>query len=880
MSEEHPKIRISPELSREQRSWVKLAPVFPAEFSVVSLRGRSTYKILDRDESGIVHDLGSRMGAKGFVLRVEDAETEAVYAAKLCVPEDYDDQRTEFFETKLANKLRGADGLFVIPERAGRVTRFNEMPGPQDELVCFVSEWVSGCSLEQYCENTAGVVAPDFICSVSIEILRAIRFLRSRNLKHDDLHWGNIMIRERDPDLALLSDDRMEWRISLIDMGSLKQIDQQTSKSKDDYLSLVHLMTKLYNIAWKRRHIPSGYPAFVLGYRKIIEQMTEEDHLRFFPTEESLPRALRDLREELSRPQLPDLNRPFHPFEAISAEHLADDQTLVRLFEDSLPWFATVLEPKPIVLTGPRGCGKSMLLRYMAARTHFATVERKQDPLGAMSFFGVYVSCATHLQNNLMWIARKEGRVKELAASISTFFQLVMVRELLRALAVAYQSEAAKAAYGLTESGIDELVGFIGRFFSSPIETPRLTNRPRILHFADDIDRLRIALHLDLLNQRRPKVTLTDTFLGDVTTKLRSAIPRFSKIPVVFLLDDYSSNRIHPDIQAVLNRVIFERRDSHYFKITCEKFGFYPIDIDEIKIDPTREYEEIDAGSYALRDLTDATSKRFLSGLIDKRLEAADWKGRTSSLIGTSEKYSDDTVLARYIREEGSSQGRHFYYFGMDHLARLWSGDIATILQIVKEMFVLGSVNKDTESLIPAHLQHRAIVAVSKAFKERITGYYPFGPEMATILNNFGLMARQIMVSGQLDTGGNPRRYYRIEMTKDRPGSLLELLSEKSNNAGLLAKELLRRAVFVQLTESRGKEGPGSQTVRWEIRKIFLPAFGASLVRHNYINVTSLEDFLSFLTDSQRFCDRQNAKYELSKKQDKRTGSLFGDVAE
>lgn len=866
-----------PQLSTEQRNWISSNPIFPADLEVQSSKGPAVYRILDRDAHGHVTGVASRMGHKGFVLRVEDSDTGAIYAAKICVPEDYDDQRTEFVETKLANKLSGAEGLFIIPIKAGRVARFSGMPGDQDSFVCFVSEWINGESLEQRCNNQHNSYDPNFICTVTLEVLRSVQFLHKRNLKHDDLHWGNVMIHARDPDLALTEEDKQELRISIIDMGSLKPIDQPTPKSKDDYLSLIQIMTNLYNMAWRRRQVAANYPLFISEYRKIIEQMADDDHLRFFAVDQALPRSLLTLRDGLKQLQLPVLNRPFHPFEAISAEHLADDSSLLSLFESSLPWFSPVLEPKPIVLTGPRGCGKSMLFRYMAAKTHLAPIPRSVSKPEAINFFGVYISCATHLQNNLIWIARKPGRARELAESISTFFQLVVLREFLRSLAVAYQDELARANYGLTESGIDQLISHISQYFDTPIETPRLTSKLRILHFADDIDRLRVSLHLDLLNQRTPKIKLTDTFLGDLTSKLRAEIPRFSKTPVVFLLDDYSSNRIHPEIQAILNRIIFERRDSHYFKVSCEKFGFVPNDVDGIRIDSSREYEEVDAGSYATEGLSDSASKKFLSGLINRRLELAEWAGRAETLIGNSKELQDDIKLATYIRNIGSTQGRHFYYYGMDHLARLWSGDIATILQVVKEMFILGHVDKSTTKTVEKHIQHQAIVSVSRAFKERVNGYHPFGPEMATILNNFGTMAKDIMVSGQLDSDGNPRRLYRLEMTKDKPDNLLTILASKNADASSFAKELLRRAVFIQLADSRGKEGVSTQTVRWEIRKIFLPAFGLSLVRNSYIDIKTLDDFLHLLTDSKSFCTKISAKYLLGKKQDRLTGSLFND---
>lgn len=467
-----------PELSDAQREWLRSSPALPSEITVTSNQGQSSsvYKVLERNSLGQVTGIEKRMGRKGFVLKVEDISTGAIYAAKLCVPEDYDEQRTEFVETKLASKLYGSDGLFVIPIIVGRVDSFDTMPGNQTEFVCFISEWITGDTLEQMCEKGEGI-DPSFICEVTLQILKATQFLEKRSLKHDDLHLGNVMIRNVNPDLALIEDEKKLLKLSIIDMGSLKHIEQETEKSKDDNLSLVKIMTKLYNIIWNQRRLATSYPTFISDYARIISQMCDDDIGRHFPSHESLPKALMKLGDNLDSGQYPIPERPFHPFEAISAEHLADDATLLSLFENSLPWFSSVLEPKPILLSGPRGCGKSMLFRYMAARTHIPPEQNADTKLDNLNFFGVYISCATYLQNNLMWITRKPGRANQFAESISTFFQLVVLRELLRSIASAHKNKESRRRYELTDTGIDELISFISSYFNEPIETSRLTHQ-------------------------------------------------------------------------------------------------------------------------------------------------------------------------------------------------------------------------------------------------------------------------------------------------------------------------------------------------------------------------------------------------------------------
>jgi hypothetical protein len=867
------------ELSADQRDWLSSAPIFPEQLSVIGAnKSISNYLILERDHRGCINGLGNRMGYKGFVLKVLDTETDEELAAKICIASDYDGERTEFDELQLTNKLRDAGNLFVAPLRAGRVDRFPEMPGPQEKFVCFVSKWIEGETVRtvaEHCETGTGIsLDPMFICTVIRETLRAVHFLKSRNLKHDDLHWDNIMIRKRDEGLILSDKEEQEREVSIIDMGSLKPIEKETRKSKDDDLYLLTLIINLYNATLHNRKLATENPRFMSKLRKFALDLADEDHLRFYADDHAKTSVIDDLQQSIGQADGLSDNKNFHPFEAISAEHLTDDNVLLDLFVGTLPWFEEAFAQKPLVLTGPRGCGKSMLFRYMAAKTHSASL-----PTSSLehipTYLGIYISCATHLQNSLMWLARKEGRVEENAAAIVTFFNLIVIREFLRAVENAHMNSHAKNHFGLNDIGIEKLIEYIKSHFSVAIQTPRLSAKSQASHFADDIDRVRVRLQSDLLYQRTPHILLTETLIGDITNHLKECLPKLHKSGIVFLLDDYSTSRVHPDIQALLNRIIFERRDSHYFKVSCEKFGFTGKDIDQIRIDEAREYESIDAGDQAIFEMDEPTKRHFISSLIDRRLETAEWKGRALSLIGTSREYANDVELAKFIRSEGSHTGKRYYYYGIEHLGHLWSGDIATILQVVRGMFIRAKVDDHTETIISPKIQHESIVQVSKAFRERIAGYYPYGDQMVRILNEFGLMAKEILVKGSLTSDGTPRRLYRIEMTKEEQLPFITLLENKSTEVSKVACELLRRAVFIQYSDSRGKEGSGTQTVRLELRKIFLPSFGLSLVRNSYIDVKTLDEFMLLFVDPGKFHSIQTAKYKQNSNM-----NLFEDTEE
>jgi hypothetical protein len=253
---------------------------------------------------------------------------------------------------------------------------------------------------------------------------------------------------------------------------------------------------------------------------------------------------------------------------------------------------------------------------------------------------------------------------------------------------------------------------------------------------------------------------------------------------------------------------------------------------------------------------------------------AAGWAGRAAGLIGDSQPFKKDVDLAKSLRAKAGDRTAHYY--GLDALGRLWSGDTATILQVVSDMFSRAGVKADTTACISRREQSDAIVSISKAFKSRVDAFHPYGPLMAKILGEFGSVVREVLVKGKLNGSSLPYRLYRIEMTKDDPGETTRMVGKSFPDEAKLACELLRRAIFIELKDSRGKEGGAKQTMRWELRRIFNPAFALSIERDSYLGVRDLDELRLLLTSPEKFADRVRASYEVTAK-DQLTQQLFGD---
>lgn len=866
--------RKGPTLDESTNEWLDRGGPFPKELVVKTLGpNQETYRqhleILDRDQDGFIEALKtSRRGKKGFVLRVrEHLAGGREMAAKLTIPNDYDGS-SPLIELAYAKRLKGAGTLVHLPDSVGRVARFPSEATSEDarDWVCFLSEWLPGETIAEVLERTPDMVTPSLVVKVAMQLLTAVRFFELRGLKHDDLHLGNLMLVKPDADLVAIDPERRDPHLTVIDIGSTKDIDRTTRKDDDDWSSVAKCLIALHNVLHQNRREASRYPEFIESFRRFIEQLSDENPARFFPDEGDY---LARLREAEALITLQPRNRnSFTPFAAISAEHLASDELLLRLFVDCLPWIQLASTGDPCLLFGPRGCGKSMVFRYLSVRTHVTTRQASLEKIKNIGFFGVYISCASDLGNDLLWLAREKDRVAARAEEITTYFNLVLARELFRALAACGQAPAISEYLGLSNAARLSITEFLVTQCDGALEMVRISGMDQFQSCVDSLDQARLRLSRSMMPGKDPySLRLSATFIRDLCRHIAGLAAGFSASRITFLLDDYTHTRLNADIQKVLNTVIWQRDASFTFKVSSEPYGFDTTHLDGVQIDANREFTPIDAGYLTLGNDRRNERRDFITKLLDKRLEAAAYAGTAEQLIGDS-LYTEDPALALAIRgsRSGSRSGKKTHYHGLHVLSDAWSGDVATILHIAREMFVKAKVGAASIATIKPDIQHESIVKIATGMRARVQGFHPFGDQMSRIMSAFGDTAARILVDGVLqnvDGQSLPQRRYRLEMSLP-PGTSLdaELMKEKNGeHLVALRKELVRRGVFIERPESRGKESPGHRTLRWELRTSILPSFGTSLIRKDYIDIKRVEDFVEFLMNPNVYMDKVWLRY-------------------
>ena len=113
-------------------------------------------------------------------------------------------------------------------------------------------------------------------------------------------------------------------------------------------------------------------------------------------------------------------------------------------------------------------------------------------------------------------------------------------------------------------------------------------------------------------------------FIPRYCNLLRETVPLLKNRPIYLFLDDYSLPKVSSPLQRSINRVIFDRREDCYFKISTESVTtIEPYDADGKLLEEAREYDLIDLGDYFLF-ANQEDKYKFLIGIINNRLRQSE----------------------------------------------------------------------------------------------------------------------------------------------------------------------------------------------------------------------------------------------------------------
>lgn len=770
-------------------------------------------------------------GATGRVFRAHDANTESTLAFKV-VPvtnlPGYGAERDAYLnEAKAPN---------IVQHPA--VVRYLDVFGC-DEIktttpcLVFVREYIRGTSLAKLLRDRSQDVGVSFVETFLRTMFELLYELNERHIIHGDLHTGNIIV--EDPQFNVYG----QARFRVTDFG-VKDIGEERDGAID-YLSVGRTLDDMLQIVSYKDATPRDRYVFnVLRLEFCGRHLLERDQ-----SMDSLAcdaRALLDKLDSLDERHRRETKSPRRklqsPFDYPNCEQIGNSHLLLEsLYSDRLLGLSEIEQQSNLVLTGPRGCGKTTVFRALSLDYLIAT---DQDEPDAVGYIGVYYRC-DDLYFGFPRYVRPE---REEALDIPVHFLVVTL------IACALEQIASWAARQFRlefEEQRKRLVQDLWALFgwtppSSPAsgELGTLLNRLRVR------ERRRATVKQRFARVRDEPIEgyFGPDMLFAAAQVIRDRLEFLEQRPFYFFVDDYSDPKITKDLQRNLNRMLMHRHADVFFKLSTESpISFARDDVDDKRFVESREYDLVNLGLRYISSEREQTLD-FLEDLFSRRFREVPGYpvGSLYELLGETATSENRRAIA-FRKKKGRDS-----YAGRGTVGAMCSGDIHYIIRLVSSMvedYGGRTALAEAQSLpkIPPKKQHESIRSEAGAFMQAVRTLPRCGQQLADIVSAFGGVAYSFLLHRHSTnrTGKPPHQATRIE-----PFEGLRL----GAHAQHLLDELLRYSILIE--EPKGKSRRGHIVPRFYLRRYLIPHFQLTFSRRDSLELEN-EQLELLLCEPRRF---------------------------
>ena len=775
-----------------------------------------------------------KSGAHGDLYRAVAGEFEGELAMKF-VPIDAglsDQERDRYLEeARRANRLANPSVV-----RHFDVIDYTE-PVSQIRCVVFVCEFVHGRSIKEIMADEASrtMIDIEFIRQYLSTVLSLLHELKIKKYEHGDLHAGNVLVGDTTFDIT----GQVTFRIT--DFG-VRQFTQEIQPSSD-YQYVAETLQRLLEcidyrtLSAKDRYLYNAIRDEFLR-RHLIETDPTVDDVAQNP--ERMYRKLSHLDRRYSEStRSHSLDQSLSsPFDYPNCEQLGDSHSLLKvLYSERLLGLMEIESRSNLVLTGPRGCGKTTVFRALSL--DFLTATHNDAP-SIVEYVGVYYRC----DDLYFTFPRYEASAEDRDLDVPMHFLTVT---LLNGLLVQIDQWLRRHFSDSWLSEVGDLIFELRELLGWPLQG--VPNASSLATLLDQFQEHR-SIAARRYRQRRFDRPASEEFFGPgvlvgACRVIRDKIPALSQMPFYFFIDDYSSPKISLHLQKNLNRLLMHRSSQLFFKISTESpVSYTRSDIDGKIYVEGREFKFLNLGLQYIMD-TSNRPLEFIQDLFSRRFRGVrDYPVRTlEELLGSYPR--NENAFARNQRGESSGGGDVLrWYAGQETVSSMCSGDIHYVIQLVDRMVSDAGgpealVGTESFPLIPPKSQHSSIRFAAGEFMESIRTIPVRGQRLADTVAAFGNVAYSYLrhrVSRNRDTSP-PHQASRIE-----PYEPL-LLSEEEED---VLNDLLRYSIFIE--DPRGKSRRGKIVPRYYLRRYLIPHFLLTFSRRDSLELSpeDIEKLLLF----------------------------------
>lgn len=713
-----------------------------------------------------------------------------------------------------------------------------------------VYDYIEGVTLDDFIEGKQ-VLNRDFYNSFISEVGGGLEDLEAKGISHNDLHGKNILITQ-------IRDDIYSFKI--IDFTGITSpiMLEYGSIRKDIENFRIHAINLLSYFVKKNPSLSlERFLGFKLYY--IYKNIINGSYSNF-----------KDLMDEYKKPYIvPTAEEEGFPFKISRLEEFEDKFNVIRSFEPDMVQFNKLKNFGNLIISGPRGCGKSTYLDILAfnpgiikrlekEENKFVRTKLYEDlNVNYQNIFGIHIQC-------------RQGEFKIFSPNIIDFGgktslfikHIFILKFIVRTLHLI--SEALEKKIFAEPSSLDDLIRHLKPKINQSIILIEGHDSKSYLEQISSIMENEETNCISLLNDEKKYPTLNKMLSEQDLIKfyriIRKTILELNRARFYILMDDVTAtNNISFEAQKILNGIVRSTNEVFCFKISTDKYFYELSDEWGKQLQETHDYDYLDLGmsSIAMHKKHKGQSE-YLERIINTRLCIAGYpkdKGIADFLPSPEYTHLD---MIYYLASKDEKTRNKAKYAGWKLIWRLPTGSIRKLLDLCLFIFnnadildkkKFKEISPDIQDSAVRDFSNKQLIILrstsgilSKKTTEKITGSDDTQMGVGEVLFGFARVFGQV-------SQNYLRHYPTSSIDKKRKYEMVAIerndISPLSESANEIITHLVANGVFFDdsLTFARSQVGLSS---KYLLNKIFCPAFETTF-RSRYHHRLSKDKFESFL---------------------------------
>lgn len=678
-------------------------------------------------------------------------------------------------------------------------------------------KYIKGDSLGQFLKENRNVDLEETLRNFIKEVAGALKIVQDKGFTHGDLHDNNILMVEDE-----LYKGRSIFHFEVIDFIG---INSNQKFRQYELTDLEYFKENLFKIIRKYATTSSG---------KIDRKKLKE---RLFYVYENLVEnkyntfddVIKGLSEKLPEREKFQYEPPFTYL--IFETYDVNNPLWLKRFELESTIYEYFIDFRPLICSGPRGCGKTIYLRSLSfVPKLIKEAEEDQDVKNKLAYFkgifGIYFACR---QGEFKAFSKK---CYEFTFETQLFLKHILILKILRR-AISLIGEAYSEKVFTSEPKVELILDFLSQYLTKKLT---MTSTSREKPFKELMSTLRNeeGFCIDMIGKKekyppRSKL-LQENILIEFFQTIKKAVSELLDVKFYVIFDDLSEPQVNLEMQEILNCLIACHNEVYCCKFSTDKYAYTFQDMYGKALQVPHDY--------TYRDISNVENyAKYLERIINRQLEIG---GYTKQIKDYLDKlpYSHKELINLLSKREYDK----VKYSGWNLIVQLssWSVRDGLVIceAILKQYGGREKHNKlkEGKDKISVSIQDKTIRKYSNEVYGYLINIEYVGKEIFDVVRNFGEISRG---------------YLRREITKEKDRKHEVISIERRDNKKLsdegedLLRKLIRHSVFIDRGHSFSREQIG-RVEKFTLHRKYTPELKTTYREREHLRLSKdqLEEFL------------------------------------